>query len=101
MSTIGQRLAEERSRVGMNQTDFAARGGVGRASQVNYETDRRSPDADYLAAISALGVDVQYIVTGERCGLAVMDGAADRARAARSLLAQAMERIDRASALLG
>lgn len=50
----------------MNQTDFAAVGGVGRKSQFNYEEDERQPDAAYLAAISAVGADVLYILTGSR-----------------------------------
>lgn len=52
----------------MNQTDFAAVGGVGRKSQFNYEEDERQPDAAYLAAIAAAGVDVRYIITGNREG---------------------------------
>ena len=64
--TTGRRLKEERERLGFNQTDFAAIGGVGRKSQFNYEEDERRPDADYLAAIAAVGADVRYIITGNR-----------------------------------
>lgn len=68
--TIGARLMEERNRLGMNQTDFAALGGVGKATQINYEKGERSPDADYLGAVAAVGVDVLYVVTGKRSGSA-------------------------------
>ncbi|WP_343734514.1 helix-turn-helix transcriptional regulator [Acidovorax sp.] len=61
---------EERNRLGMNQTDFAAHGDVGKATQINYEKGERSPDADYLAAVASVGVDVLYVVTGKRSGSA-------------------------------
>lgn len=66
MLNIGERLKEERARLGYNQADFAAIAGVAKTSQFNYEKGERSPDAEYLAAIAAKGVDVLYVVTGER-----------------------------------
>ncbi|NMY95614.1 helix-turn-helix domain-containing protein [Pseudomonas proteolytica] len=63
---IGERLKEERVRLGFNQAEFAAFAGVAKTSQFNYEKGERSPDADYLAAVSAQGVDILYVVTGER-----------------------------------
>ena len=66
--TIGKRLKEERERLGFNQTDFAAIGGVGRKSQFNYEDDERKADSAYLSAIAAIGADVRYILTGQRDG---------------------------------
>lgn len=66
MSSIGYRLREERGRLGFNQADFSEKAGTTRKSQFNYETDARRPDADYLAAIASVGVDVLYILTGQR-----------------------------------
>lgn len=66
--SIGKRLKEERERLGLNQTDFAAAGGVGRKSQFNYEEDERRADTAYLVAIANIGADVRYIITGEREG---------------------------------
>lgn len=66
MLNIGERLKEERVRLGFSQGDFAAIGGVAKTSQFNYEKGERSPDAAYLAAIAEQGADVLYIVTGER-----------------------------------
>lgn len=63
---IGDRLKEERERLGFNQTDFAAKAGASKNSQYNYEKGERSPDATYLAAVAEKGVDVLYVVTGER-----------------------------------
>lgn len=65
MLKIGERLREERVRLGFNQAEFAAFAGVAKTSQFNYEKGDRSPDAVYLAAVSAQGVDVLYVVTGE------------------------------------
>jgi transcriptional regulator with XRE-family HTH domain len=65
MST-GDRLREERERTGLNQVAFAALGGVKKLAQINYEKGERSPDADYLAGLAAAGVDVLYVITGQR-----------------------------------
>lgn len=66
MSTLGSRLLEERKRIGLSQVSFAERGRVGKHSQINYEADRRSPDGNYLKAISDAGADITYILTGVR-----------------------------------
>lgn len=65
---IGSRLKEERDRLGMNQTDFAALAGADRKTQFNYETGKHPPHAAYLAAVAAAGVDVLYVITGQRGG---------------------------------
>nr|WP_080971059.1 transcriptional regulator [Burkholderia cepacia] len=41
-------------------------GGVARRSQSAYESDERSPDAAYLLAVREIGVDIGYVLTGER-----------------------------------
>lgn len=69
--SIGKRLKDERKRLGYNQTDFSALGGVQISAQVNYENDRRYPDTAYLAAIATTGADVLYILTGEISGTAL------------------------------
>lgn len=60
------RLRDERERLGLSQTAFAEVGGVQKRAQINYEKDERHPDAGYLAAVAAVGVDVLYILTGQR-----------------------------------
>ena len=64
MSNFSDRLKEERKRLGLNQDDFAALGGVKKGAQFNYENGSRAPDSDYLAAIAAAGVDTQYLLLG-------------------------------------
>ena len=70
MLNIGERLRGERVRLGFNQADFAAIAGVAKTSQFNYEKGDRSPDAAYLAAVSEKGVDILYVVIGQRVPVA-------------------------------
>lgn len=65
-STIGNRLREERLRLGMNQTEFGRLLGVSKESQINYEAGKRSPDAEYLSKAVGIHVDVTYVLTGVR-----------------------------------
>lgn len=62
---IGERIREERQRLGKNQTDFGGAGGVTKKTQMLYESGDRSPDASYLSDIATYGADIQYIVTGQ------------------------------------
>lgn len=66
MSFFGARLREERERLGMTQDAFAEACGVRRRAQAHYEAGERTPDATYLEAAGRLGVDVWYVVLGER-----------------------------------
>lgn len=66
METFGDRLREERRRLGLTQTDFAAISGQKKQSQVRYEAGERSPDGNYFAALARADVDVMYILTGTR-----------------------------------
>lgn len=66
MGTYGARLREERERLGLSQAEFAALGGVARRAQIRYESDERVPDLGYLAGLAKAGVDVPYVVEGER-----------------------------------
>lgn len=64
MSIFGERLAEERKRLGFNQEVMAAHGGVKKQAQSLYESGKRKPDSEYLEAISKIGVDITYVITG-------------------------------------
>ncbi|WP_321944495.1 helix-turn-helix domain-containing protein [Burkholderia cenocepacia] len=66
MVNIGDRLREERKRTTLSQRAFAERGGVTEKTQVLYEKGERAPDAVYLAQIASIGVDVLYVLTGQR-----------------------------------
>jgi|TARA_A100001518_G_scaffold309_1_gene276 transcriptional regulator with XRE-family HTH domain len=63
---IGDRLKEERERLGLNQTALAQIGGVGKTTQIKYEKGTSSPDSAYLSAVSKEGVDIFYVLQGQR-----------------------------------
>jgi transcriptional regulator with XRE-family HTH domain len=69
MNVIGSRLREERDRLGLSQAAFGEIGGVKANAQGIYEKGDRYPDASYLNALAAAGVDVLYVITGDRTPL--------------------------------
>ena len=66
MSSISDRLKEERVRLGLSQTALAEIGEVVRKAQQNYESGLRTPNGDYFAKVAQVGVDVSYVITGIR-----------------------------------
>jgi len=64
--SFGERLAEERKRLGLKQAEFAALVGTDVPKQSLYENDRRELRADYLARLAGARCDILYIVTGRR-----------------------------------
>lgn len=65
MDSFSTRLKQERRRLKLSQTEFAALGGVQTQAQLHYEKGSRRPNSDYLTAIAGAGVDVQYLITGQ------------------------------------
>jgi transcriptional regulator with XRE-family HTH domain len=63
---IGARLKEERERLNLSQAALAEIGGKKKLAQLKYEKGESSPTAAYLAAARRIGVDVLYVITGER-----------------------------------
>jgi transcriptional regulator with XRE-family HTH domain len=63
---IGERLREERARLGMNQPQFAAIAGTTKQTLFSWESGKTAPDAGQIAALAHGGVDVLYVITGER-----------------------------------
>ncbi len=62
----GSRLKAERQRLGMTQEAFGSACGEMKGAQINYESGKRHPDTEYLAAAARLGTDVLFVVTGQR-----------------------------------
>lgn len=62
---IGQRLWQERTRLGLTQTEMAQRGGVVMRTYADYESGRSSPKAENLQLWAGTGVDVLFVVTGQ------------------------------------
>ncbi len=63
---IGNRLREERERLGLTQPVFAELAGAKKRTLIDWEKDVSSPTAVQLAQLSAAGADVLYILTGQR-----------------------------------
>lgn len=70
---FGERLREERLRLGLTQAEMAEAGGVKRTTQHIYESDIRTPDLSYLLRVRDAGADLHYLVFGQRRGAAGPD----------------------------
>jgi transcriptional regulator with XRE-family HTH domain len=89
---FGERLAEERKRLGLRQAEFAALVGTDVPKQSLYETGRRELRADYLARLADAKVDVVYVLTGLRSEGEWLDGGASALLAAYFALPPEMQR---------
>jgi transcriptional regulator with XRE-family HTH domain len=70
MKDLGSRLKEARKRMGLSQQEFGAIGGVEANAQGKYESGERIPRSDYLAALNKKGIDVLYILSGQKMPMA-------------------------------
>ena len=60
---FGERLKEERKKIGISQKDFGRKIGVAESTISLYESNKRSPDKEILKKISlVLGVSVDYLL---------------------------------------
>ena len=74
MKVVGERLKEERIRLGLTQAEFGDLAGVKNVTQSRYESGLNSPNTDYFECIAKYGVDINYILTGKRiAGLILQD----------------------------
>lgn len=64
--SIGERLREERVRIGLSQTVFGEVGGVTKKMQMLYEGGEWAAESAYLHAVAGSGVDVRNVITGSR-----------------------------------
>lgn len=65
---IAARLKAERERLGLSQTAFGQLGSVGKTTVIAWERGSAFPNAEFLASVADVGVDVQFVVTGKRSG---------------------------------
>lgn len=63
---IADRLREERTRLELTQAALADLTGITKKTQINWEHGVSSPNAEALMAYKTAGVDVWYLLTGER-----------------------------------
>ncbi|WP_313569986.1 helix-turn-helix domain-containing protein [Comamonas terrigena] len=66
--SFGERLRLERTRVGMQQLEMAEACEVSRKTISVWERGEQTPNAAVLALMASHGVDVLYVVTGQRAG---------------------------------
>ena len=66
MSTLGERLKEERARLGMTVLEFAEAAGAKKNTVIDWQKDVSSPPAARLEALAKHDLDVLYVVTGHR-----------------------------------
>ncbi len=65
---LGVRLKEERKRLALTQQALADLCGVSKRQQLNYESEAQMPGSGYLAEAALIGVDVNYVLTGNAAG---------------------------------
>lgn len=63
---IGERLKEERELLGLTQPQFAEAAGAAKRTLIDWEKGATAPNAVQLSALREIGVDVLYVLTGER-----------------------------------
>lgn len=73
MDSAGERLKQERIRLGYSVRKFAKEAGVATSTQSLYESNGRQPRSDYYNRISALGAEIFWIMSGDKEDDAVRD----------------------------
>ena len=63
---FGDRLAQERKRLGYSQSALAELLDKSSMTQFKYESGETCPDSDYFFALDELGADIYYIITGRQ-----------------------------------
>ncbi len=63
---ISDRIKIERTRLGFSVNELAELLERSDSSQIKIESGIRRPSSDYLLKVSVLGMDVSYIITGQR-----------------------------------
>lgn len=72
--TLGERLRAERKRLNLSQPQLAEAAGATKQTVFAWETGKTAPGGFQLSALADLGVDVLYVLTGQRSVLFLTDG---------------------------
>lgn len=78
---IGRRLRDERTRLGLSQEAFGTKVGTTGRTIKKYEGNETSPRASELLVAWGFGLDVLYVITGERSPLSLREERASYAPA--------------------
>lgn len=65
-TTVGERIVDERTEKGLNQSQLAQKIGIVQRTLSNYEGDKTSPNNQFWQNIASLGLDIQFILLGIR-----------------------------------
>ncbi len=76
-SLSGDRLREERKRIGKTQPALAMLADISKNTQLAYETGTSPIPLDYLEAVAAHGIDAAYVASGRRVPDATQDRRVD------------------------
>lgn len=68
---LGERLKEERQRLKLTQPELAEAAGAKKRTVIDWEKGVSSPTAIQLEALALKGLDVLYVVTGQRSNVAI------------------------------
>lgn len=71
--SVGNRLKEERKRLGLTQEAIGLACGVAKRTQILFEQDAHVPGGAYFAAADELGMDITYVLVGRRDRLTEAD----------------------------
>jgi transcriptional regulator with XRE-family HTH domain len=71
--TIGERLRQERERLGLSQPKLAGLVNTTKQTVFSWESGKTAPDGFQLSTLAAAGADVLYILTGEYGGVLTHD----------------------------
>ena len=63
--TFADRLRKERKKRGYTQQEMAAKIGIRQSNYALIETGRRNPTVKTLTALALLGIDINFLLTGE------------------------------------
>ena len=66
--SVADRFKSERERLALTQPRVADLTGVGKTTVINWEKGLSSPTAVQLSALAEVGLDVLYVITGQRTG---------------------------------
>lgn len=64
--SLADRFKSERERLALTQPRVADLAGVGKTTVINWEKGLSSPTAVQLSALAEVGLDVLYVITGQR-----------------------------------
>lgn len=64
VSTFGNRLKEQRKKLGLTQAKIAEKCGISMRMWGDYERDKYQPRSETLFLLAKEGIDIDYVMTG-------------------------------------